>query len=98
MEYDDYKKEVIDKRQAGRKLNPEDFSVRRLRRRLKRKDQQPRKVLFRQVLAKATKNFNQINLLKKELETLKMYNKEMEADIKTMKEHIDRWVKEENAE
>ena len=85
MDYEDYKKEIIDQRQSRRGS----FSTRSMRREIKRKETQPKKVLFRALLKKATKNQNEILMLNKEINVLKM-------QLIEMKEHIDRWVKEEN--
>lgn len=62
-----------------------------MRRRVKRKENQPRKVLFRTVLARATKNQNKIEALKKEIAILKQRQIQIEATI-------DRWLKEEKNE
>ena len=93
MTYDDYKREIIDKRQGGRSIN---LSTRSMRRKIKRKETQPKKVLYRALLKKATKNQNEIIMLNKEINVLKMRQVEIEADLVAMKEHVDRWVKEEN--
>lgn len=96
MKYDEYKKRIVDERQKRRGIA--NLSTRSMRRRIKRKENQPKRVLFRTVLARATKNQNKIEALKKEIAILKMRQVEIEADIKTMKEYIDRWVREEESD
>lgn len=94
MKYEDYKTEIIDKRQGKRATV--DLSTRSLRRRVSRKETQPKKVRIRRILALATKNMDKIIILEKENNILKGRQIEMEADIKKMKEQIDKWLKEEN--
>ncbi len=94
MKYEDYKAEIIDKRQSKRPTI--NFSTRSMRRRVNRKETQPKKIRIRRLLTLTTKNKNQIILLEKENNILKGRQIEMEADIKKMKEQIDKWLKEEN--
>ena len=94
MKYEDYKAEIIDKRQSKRPTI--NLSTRSMRRRVNRKETQPKKIRIRRLLTLTTKNKNQIILLEKENNILKGRQIEMEADIKKMKEQIDKWLKEEN--
>ncbi|KKK66585.1 hypothetical protein LCGC14_2962620 [marine sediment metagenome] len=92
--YENYKREIIDKRQGKRATV--DLSTRSLRRRVSRKETQPKKVRLRRILALATKNKDQIIVLNKENNILKGRQIEIEADVKKMKEQIDKWLKDEN--
>ncbi|KKM68121.1 hypothetical protein LCGC14_1464080 [marine sediment metagenome] len=92
--YEVYKKEIIDERQKKRATV--NLSSRAMRRRVSRKETQPKRVRIRRILAIATKNKNKNILLEKEINILKGRQIEIEADLVKMKEHIDRWVKEEN--
>ena len=92
--YKVYKKEIIDERQKKRATV--NLSSRAMRRRVSRKETQPKRVRIRRILAIATKNKNKNILLEKEINILKGRQIEIEADLVKMKEHIDRWVKEEN--
>ncbi len=92
--YEVYKKEIIDERQKKRATV--NLSSRAMRRRVSRKETQPKRVRIRRILAIATKNKNKNILLEKEINILKGRQIEIEADLVKMKEHVDRWVKEEN--
>ncbi len=91
--YEDYKKDIIDKRQGKRAAV--DLSTRSLRRRVSRKETQPKIIRIRRILRLATKNKDQVILLQKENNILKTRQIEMEADIKKIKEEIAKWLKDE---
>jgi len=93
--YDEYKREIIDERDK-KKRTTVNLSSRSMRRRVSRKETQPKKIRIRRILTMTTKNKNQNILLEKEINVLKGRQIEMEADLKSIKEHVDRWVKDEN--
>lgn len=84
--YEVYKKEIIDERQKKRATV--NLSSRAMRRRVSRKETQPKRVRIRRILAIATKNKNKNILLEKEINILKGRQIEIEADLVKMKEHI----------
>jgi len=92
--YEDYKKDIIDKRQGKRATV--NLSTRSMRRRVKRKETQPKRVRIRAILRKATKNQDKIILLEKENNILKGRQIEIEANIQKIQEQIDKWLTEEN--